>query len=68
MNAKIAIDIDFVELGNEFREPLTPFQSTLELNKNKLSLAKLYAKTANGTIAGHIFIDAHEQRIVNPKE
>ena len=67
MNAKINIDIDFVDLGKAFREPLTPFRANLELNKNKLSLAKLYAKTANGIIAGDIFIDAHEQKIVNPQ-
>lgn len=68
MNAKIGIDIDYVDLGNAFKEPLTPFQADLQLNKNKLSLAKLYAKTADGSIAGNIYIDAHEQKITNPQE
>lgn len=68
MNAKVGIDIDYVDLGSAFKEPLTPFQADLQLNKNKLTLAKLYAKTADGSIAGNIFIDAHDQKITNPQE
>lgn len=68
MNAKVAVDIDYVDLGNAFKEPLTPLKADLQLNKNKLSLAKLYAKTADGSIAGNIFIDAHEQKIANPEK
>ncbi|MBA3695787.1 MAG: AsmA family protein [Methylotenera sp.] len=70
MNAKISVDIDYVDLGNAFKEPLTPLKASLALNKNKLSLAKLYAKTADGSIAGDIFIDAHDQKqnIKNPQE
>ena len=66
MNADIVIDLDYVDLGNAFREPITPFKAHLDLNKNKLSLAKIYAKTAQGSIAGDIFIDAHEQKVANP--
>jgi AsmA family protein len=66
MNAEINIDIDYVDLGNAFREPISPFKASLDLNKNKLSLAKIYAKTAQGTIAGDIFIDAHERKTANP--
>ena len=70
MNAKISIDIDYVDLGNAFKEPITPLKADLALNKNKLSLARIYAKTADGSIAGDIFIDAHElkQNIKNPQE
>lgn len=62
MNAEIKIDIDYVDLGNAFRVPIAPFRASLDLNKNKLSLAKIYAKTAQGTIEGDIFIDAHQQK------
>ncbi len=70
MNAKISVDIDYVDLGKAFKEPLTPLKADLALNKNKLSLAKVYAKTADGSITGDIFIDAHElkQNIKNPQE
>lgn len=70
MNAKISVDIDYVDLGNAFKEPLTPLKADLALNKNKLSLARIYAKTADGSIAGDIYIDAHElkQNISNPQE
>ena len=70
MNAKISIDIDYVDLGNAFKEPITPLEAELALNKNKLSLARIYAKTADGSIAGDIFIDAHDlkQNIKNPQD
>lgn len=70
MNAKVSIDIDYVNLGNAFKEPLTPFKADLALNKNKLSLASVYAKTADGSISGEVYIDAHEQKqnIKNPQE
>lgn len=68
MNAKVGIDIDYVDLGAAFKEPLTPLKADLQLNKNKLSLAKLYAKTADGSIAGNIFIDAHDLKITDPQD
>lgn len=60
MNAKIAIDIDYVDLGKAFREPIAPLKADLDLNKSKLSLAKISAKTATGSLSGTISIDAHE--------
>ena len=68
MNADVTIDIAYVNLGKAFREPLAPFKANLILNKNKLSLAKLYARTAQGSIVGNIFIDAHQQKITNPQK
>jgi len=67
MNAEIKVDIDYVDLGNAFRESITPFKADLNLNKNKLSLAKIYAKTAQGSIMGDIIIDAHNHKVINPK-
>ena len=68
MNAKITFDIDYVDLGKAFREPLRPFKASLELNKNKLSFAKIYAKTAQGTIAGNFYIDAENPKEINPQK
>lgn len=69
MNAEIAINIDYVDLGKVFREPITPLKARLDLNKNKLSLAKIDAKTAQGSISGEISIDAHEQKeVANPQQ
>ena len=69
MNADIKVDIDYVDLGKAFREPLKPFKASLDLNKNKLSLAKIDARTAQGSISGDIYIDAHEQKkVANPQQ
>lgn len=68
MNADISVNIDYVDLGKAFREPIKPFKASLDLNKNKLSLAKIDARTAQGSISGDIFIDAHEQKkVANPQ-
>ncbi len=68
MNAKIDIDLDYVDLGKLFREPITPLQAHLDLNKNKLSLAKIFAKTAEGSILGTVFIDSHQKNTSNSAE
>ncbi len=69
MNADIAINIDYVDLGKAFRESIAPLKASLSLNKNKLSLAKIDARTAQGNISGEIFIDAHEQKeVTNPQQ
>ncbi|MCB5186766.1 AsmA family protein [Methylobacillus caricis] len=65
MNANIGVDIDYVDLGKAFREPIAPLKANLNLNKNKLSLAKISAKTATGSLSGTISIDAHEQPATN---
>lgn len=62
MNANISINIDYVDLGKAFREPIAPFKADLNLNKSKLSLAKISAKTATGSLSGTIAIDAHEEQ------
>lgn len=68
MNAKVSIDLDYVDLGNAFSQPMAPFKANLNLDKSKLSLAKIYAKTAQGTIAGSISIDAHDVQVTNPQQ
>lgn len=69
MNADIRINFDYVDLGKAFREPIKPFKASLDLNKNKLSLAKIDAQTAQGSISGDIYIDARKQKkIANPEQ
>ncbi|HYN55010.1 MAG TPA: AsmA family protein [Methylotenera sp.] len=69
MNADIIVNLDYVDLGKAFREPIKPFKASLDLNKNKLSLAKIDARTAQGSISGDIYIDAHEQKkVANPQQ
>lgn len=69
MNAEITINIDYVDLGKAFQAPIAPLKASLNLNKNKLSLAKIDARTAEGSISGDIFIDAHDQKkLSNPQK
>lgn len=69
MNAEVTVNIDYVDLGKAFKAPIAPLKASLNLNKNKLSLAKIDARTAQGNISGEIFIDAHEQKeIANPQQ
>ncbi|MDI1310499.1 MAG: AsmA family protein [Methylotenera sp.] len=69
MNAEISVNIDYVDLGKAFKAPIAPLKASLNLNKNKLSLAKIDARTAQGNISGEIFIDAHEQKeLANPQQ
>lgn len=68
MNADIGVNLDYVDLGNAFRVPIAPFKAKLDLNKNKLSLAKIDARTAQGSISGDIYINAQDQKkVANPQ-
>jgi uncharacterized protein involved in outer membrane biogenesis len=58
MDADIRIDMEYVDLGKYFSEPITPFKANLSLGSAKLSLAKIYARTADGTLAGTVSVDA----------
>ncbi|MDP8568273.1 AsmA family protein [Methylophilus aquaticus] len=60
MHAEVEVDLDNVDLGNAFREPIAPLKGHLSLLNNKLSLSHIDARTAQGSLAGEIFIDAHE--------
>lgn len=60
MNAHVIVELDYVELGKAFNEPIAPFKAELDLNKGKMSLAKVSAKTADGTLSGVISVDAHQ--------
>lgn len=57
-DADIKVDLEMVDLGNAFRRHISPFRAHLTLDSGNLSLAKIYAKTADGTLAGLISVDA----------
>lgn len=57
MDARITVDLQYVELGNAFSRPIAPLKADLWLNSGKLSLSKIDARTADGSIAGLISID-----------
>lgn len=68
MDAMLTVHLDYVDLGKAFREPIAPLKARLDLNKNRLSLAQIDARTARGSISGDIFIDAQAQKAVtNPQ-
>lgn len=60
MHADIDIHLDYVHLGHAFSEPIAPLKAHLSLLNNKLSLTGLDARTAQGSLAGDVFIDAHD--------
>jgi uncharacterized protein involved in outer membrane biogenesis len=60
MNAKIAVNLDHIDLGNAFSRPISPLKADLTLDAGKLSLSNLYAHTADGTFSGLISVDAHQ--------
>lgn len=60
MNADIDVHLDAVDLGNAFKQRISPLKLRLTLLKHKLSLAELEASTAQGTLTGALSIDAHD--------
>lgn len=58
-NADLSLDFRRVDLGKYFALPIAPFKADLDLNSGKLSLAKIDARTAEGSLAGTIAVDAH---------
>jgi uncharacterized protein involved in outer membrane biogenesis len=59
MDAAIIVRLDYVDLGSAFAEPIRPFSADLNMDKGKLALAKIDARTAKGSLAGLISIDAY---------
>lgn len=58
-NAELSLDFQRVHLGRFFEEPISPFKAYLDLNSGKLSLAKIVAHTADGSLSGTIAVDAN---------
>ncbi|MDI1299404.1 AsmA family protein [Methylotenera sp.] len=59
MDAQIDVNLTYVDLGNAFSRPISPLKADLLLENGKLSLSKIDARTADGSIAGLISIDTH---------
>lgn len=57
MNANIVMEFDRVELGQVFAQPLQPLKLHLTLDKGKLLLDDVVARTADGDVAGDIALD-----------
>lgn len=62
MDANVVVKLDYVDLGNLFARPITPFNADLSMDKGKLALAKIDAHVAEGSLAGLISIDAHQAK------
>ncbi|HJW24801.1 MAG TPA: AsmA family protein [Rhodocyclaceae bacterium] len=61
LQAHITIDLDRVDLGKAFKEPIQPFKAVLNLEESKLGLAKVDARTAKGRLRGEISVDARQK-------
>lgn len=60
MDASVVVRLDYVDLGNLFARPISPFNADLSMDKGKLALARIDAHVAEGSLAGLISIDAHQ--------
>lgn len=61
MDADVAVHLDYVDLGRLFAQPVAPFKATLSMDKGKLALARIDARVSEGSLAGLISIDAHQE-------
>lgn len=62
MDADITIKLDYMELGNAFALPISPFKAKLGLDKGKFMIGEILAQTADGTLTGSFSVDAHEDK------
>ncbi|MBS1190675.1 MAG: asmA [Rhodocyclaceae bacterium] len=61
LTARVVVNLDRVDLGSAFKEPITPFKAVLTLAQGKLGLAKVDARAAGGRLTGDISVDAREK-------
>ncbi|MGE5493073.1 MAG: AsmA-like C-terminal region-containing protein [Actinomycetota bacterium] len=61
LQAHVTVNLDEVDLGKAFREPIRPFKATLTLEESRLGLAKVDARTAKGRLSGDISVDAQQK-------
>ncbi len=62
LDAEVAVNLDKVDLGSAFRQPIAPLRAKLTLAGGKLTLAGIDASTAQGHLAGSLAIDASPSR------
>lgn len=58
MDARIAVDVQHVDLGSAFSQPIAPLRATLALDGGRLVLSGIDARTAKGRLSGEIAVDA----------
>lgn len=58
MDARVAVDLRHVDLGNAFSQPIAPLRATLSLHNGRLVLSELDASTAKGRLRGELAVDA----------
>lgn len=66
MDAAIVVRLDYVDLGNAFAKPISPFNADLSMERGKLALARIDARTADGSLAGLISVDAYQENPDHP--
>lgn len=57
LDARIAVNLERVELGDLFAEPITPLKGTLDLEAGRLALSDVDARTARGRLKGDVSVD-----------
>ena len=58
LDANIAIDLEQVDLGAAFRQPIAPLRARLTLARGRMTLADIDASTAQGHLAGSLSVNA----------
>lgn len=62
LDAGVTVNLDRVDLGAAFRQPIAPLRARLTLNGGQLTLADINASTAQGRLTGRLEIDARPAR------
>jgi uncharacterized protein involved in outer membrane biogenesis len=61
MDAHVSVDLQYVDLGSAFAQPITPLKGKLTLEEGRLALDEVTANTARGSLSGSIAVDANQQ-------
>lgn len=62
LNASVAVNLERVDLGSAFRQPISPLRAKLTLDGGRMTLTDIDASTAQGRLAGTMAIDARPAR------
>ena len=62
LNASVAVNLEQVDLGSAFRQPISPLRAKLTLDGGRMTLTDIDASTAQGRLAGTMTIDARSPR------
>lgn len=62
MDADVEVDIDEVDLGAAFSEPLRPLRARIELDEGRLTISELDTHAAGGHLMGSLVLDGSGSR------